>query len=48
MTEWNGQPAYGSVFAKIVELHARILRVQAARRDQKAKRVLELTEKASR
>lgn len=43
--DWNGQPAIGVIVAKLVELNLRALRVDAKRRDDRAKRVLELARK---
>lgn len=45
---WTGQPAIGIIFAKLVELNLRALRIEAARRDKRAARVLELARKLPR
>lgn len=46
MTKWQGQPAIGVVLGKIVELHARLVRLDAEKKRRRAERVLALAEKA--
>lgn len=48
MTEWRGQLALGVVLAKFVELHARLLRVEAQERENRAARLLEVARRATR
>lgn len=48
MTSWGGQPAIGVALAKLVELHARLLRVDAEKKRRAAERVVMLMRKASK
>lgn len=43
--EWGASPAIGVVLARLVELYARALRVDAARRVQRTERLAKLIEK---
>lgn len=45
MTKWNGQPAIGVIVAKIVELHARAVRVETKKRQDLAAKILKLASK---
>lgn len=42
---WSASPAIGVVLARLTELYARALRVDAARRVQRAERLAKLIEK---
>jgi hypothetical protein len=48
MTKWQGQPALGSVLGKLVELHARLVRLDAERKRRNAERVLALVRKTDK
>ena len=45
MTRWQGQPAIGALLGKIVELHARLVRIDAEKRRQGIEQVRALAEK---
>jgi hypothetical protein len=48
MTSWQGQPAIGVVLGKLVELHARLVRIDAEQKRRRAEHVRALTSKATR
>lgn len=48
MTDWQGRPAIGIALAKLVELHTRLVRLDAKRKEQRAERVLSLMHKVER
>jgi hypothetical protein len=45
MTNWNGRPALGIILARLVELHTRVLRVDAVQRARQTSRLLALATK---
>lgn len=46
MTKWQAQPAIGLLLGKIVELHARLVRIDTEKKRQRAEQVRALAEKA--
>ena len=45
MTKWAPAPGLGGIFAKIVELHARIKRIEAKQRADRLEKTLKILAK---